>query len=151
MLENGLELPYTDPLASASPFIDDKTKLLKSRGRIGYNMKSQGNIEFLQEYSEHYNIILPSRGSFVKSYLLEIHQKYNCASERFISIVRQERFFMTSPVRIGKSAISRCFRCVKRRALVLNYQLLLGTCLPTEYLVERTPTIIVPGIASCLI
>ena len=117
MLENGLELPYTDPLASASPFIDDKTKLLKSRGRIGYNMKSQRNIEFLQEHSEHYNIILPSRGSFVKSYLLEIHQKYNCASERFISIVRQERFFMTSPVRIGKSAISRCLRCVKRRAL----------------------------------
>ena len=80
-------------------------------------MKSQRNIEFLQEHSEHYNIILPSRGSFVKSYLLEIHQKYNCASERFISIVRQERFFMTSPVRIGKSAISRCLRCVKRRAL----------------------------------
>ena len=93
MLESGLELPYTDPSACASPFIDGKTKLLKSKGRIGYNIKSQRNIEFIQEHNVHYQIILPSRGSFVKSYLLEIHQKYNCASERFISIVRQGRFF----------------------------------------------------------
>ena len=69
MLENGLELSYADPLACASPYIDQKTKLLKSKGRIGYNMKSKRNIEFIQEHSEHYQIILPSRGSFVKSYL----------------------------------------------------------------------------------
>lgn len=69
MLKNGMEIPYTDPLASASPFIDNKPKLSKPRGRIGYTMRSQRNIEFLQEHSQRYVIILPSKGSFVKSYV----------------------------------------------------------------------------------
>lgn len=51
------------------------------------------------------------------AYLLDVHQKFNCASEKFVNIVRQERFHMTSPVRVGKSAIHRCMKCIKRRSL----------------------------------
>ena len=116
-INNKKELPHSDILANVAPFIDDKTGLLKSRGRIGYEMKPHRDEEFLQQHTEHYNIILPSRGSFVKAYLLDVHQKFNCASERFVNIVRQERFHMTSPVRVGKSAIHRCMKCITRRSL----------------------------------
>lgn len=61
MLEDGKELPYPDPLADAAPFIDEKTGLLKSKGRVGYDMKPQRELEFVQEFSEHYLIILQSQ------------------------------------------------------------------------------------------
>ena len=55
------ELPHSDILANVAPFIDDKTGLLKTRGRIGYDMKPHRYEEFLQQHTEHYNIVLPSR------------------------------------------------------------------------------------------
>ena len=128
-----------------------KTKLLKSRGRVGYNMKLQRNIEFLQEHSEYYQIALPSNGSFVESYLLDIHQKFNSASERFISIVRQERFLWILLFVLVNLRFQVVLDVSKGEGLEPNYKFLLGTWSPTEYLVELTLTIIVRNFVSCLI
>ena len=70
------ELPHSDILSNVAPFIDDKTGLLKTRGRIGYDMKPHRYEEFLQQHTEHYKYYLAIPRKYCKGLLIRCPSEF---------------------------------------------------------------------------
>ena len=117
LIEKDEKLAYEDPLTIVDPFINKDTGLMHIKGRIGFNAEGFRDNDFLQQHSTHYLILLPPFGSFVRAYLLQIHQRNNCATARFMLLVVRENFYLPRPLQTCKSAIRRCMMCMKRRSL----------------------------------
>ena len=109
-------LKYSDLLASASPFYNSKTQLMHMGGRIGMGGSGRRDMEFLEENSTHYKLVLPHKSPLTGALILNIHQRNQCCSPAFARTVLNEQFYLPRATSTVKMVTRKCTACALARS-----------------------------------
>ena len=84
-------------------------------GGIGMGASGRSDKEFLQNHSTHYKLVLPHKSQFTRLIALNAHQRHQCSTPSFVSLVLNEQFYIPKATITIKSAISKCTVCLLAR------------------------------------
>ena len=81
-------------------------------GRIGMGASGRRDMEFLQNHSTHYKLVLPDKSQLTKLVALNAHQRHQCASPAFVRLILNEQFYVPRATATIKSVLSKCTVCL---------------------------------------